>query len=527
MNTTPRISLRVVLIGINLTVLILPLAGIQLMRIYESALVRQTESALIAQAAFIAAFYRAQVIDQGTQNWLQISREIDNDQLKVQEDGWLPRPPELDLTSSPLLPPFPDAKRSAEPNDYAARAGARLQPVLKDAQLTTLAGIRVTDPWGSIIASTGDDVGLSIAHGPEVALALNGESASRIRQKVDGSEPTTIDSLSRNSNVRVFVSSPIVLHGRLIGSVMLSRTPPSILQALYAKRWLLLQGFGLLIALVVIMSLMTFRLIARPIGRLSEQAQKISSGEISAHTTLASPESRKPRTREIAQLQEAITEMAQTLEHRANYLQDFARHVSHEFKTPIASIRAAIEVLQDHSASMDAEQTERFMRNIEADADRLHRLTQRLLELSRAELRVSADVPAHNLLETVQEALVGFDQADVVLTGIDGRLDVRIEPATLQAAIETLIENAVEHGATQVVLSTPDGHTLSIADNGRGISPNNQDLIFTPFFTTRRDEGGTGLGLSIARALLQTSRATLSLNSNMQPTRFDIGFTQA
>ena len=75
----PRTSLRTLLIAINLVVLLLPLAGIQLMRLYESALVRQTESALIAQGAFVAAFYRSIIAQQGTQDWANMSREIPED----------------------------------------------------------------------------------------------------------------------------------------------------------------------------------------------------------------------------------------------------------------------------------------------------------------------------------------------------------------------------------------------------------------------------------------------------------------
>ena len=70
-----------------------------------------------------------------------------------------------------------------------------------------------------------------------------------------------------------------------------------------------------------------------------------SSGEPSAFPPVAGANAPVPRTVELARLQEAIAGMATTLEQRASYLQDFSRHVSHEFKTPIAGIRGAIEVL--------------------------------------------------------------------------------------------------------------------------------------------------------------------------------------
>ena len=103
-----RVSLRVVLIAINLTVLLLPVAGIQLMRLYESALVRQTESALIAQAAFVAAFYRSLTLEQRPPPGYGIP--IESPDRRWRDGRWSPSPPVLDLASSPVLPPLPDGR---------------------------------------------------------------------------------------------------------------------------------------------------------------------------------------------------------------------------------------------------------------------------------------------------------------------------------------------------------------------------------------------------------------------------------
>lgn len=522
----PRTSLRTLLIAINLVVLLLPLAGIQLMRLYESALVRQTESALIAQGAFVAAFYRSIIAQQDTQDWTDMSRKIPADSpLAQQGQQWLPQPPVLDLASSPTLPPFPDGRDGASAEAFARDAGVRLIPVLKDAQLVTLAGIRVVDPWGVIIASTGEDVGLAIGHSEEVKEALAGRPASRLRNKTDVARVSTLDSISRTSSVRVFVANPIVMHGRLIGAVVLSRTPPSILQALYAKRWLLLQALVLLIALVVVMSLLTFRLIASPISKLADQAGEIARGELSVLAISERYETQKPRTKEIARLQQAITDMASTLEQRANYLQDFSRHVSHEFKTPIASIRGAIEVLQDHSEDMSEDQRLRFLSNIAADADRLHRLTQKLLELTKAEMGAQATQP-FQLTTAISLATSGFaDTLRIRTDGVDDEAQGLGNADVLSAVLETLFENAAQHDATELTLwteQTPAAWVLHVQDNGSGISEGNSEQVFTPFFTTERDNGGTGLGLTIAQALMKQINGDIQLNAGNGPTVFTI-----
>jgi signal transduction histidine kinase len=529
MKRTPRVSLRTVLIGINLAVLVLPVAGIQVLRLYESALVRQTESALIAQAAFVAAFYRSLVQERAPRELAAISREIRSANPEWRDGRWSPRPAVLDLADSAVLEPFPDARTEGPPDPFARDLGERLDPVLRDAQLVTLAGIRVVDPWGTIIASTGNDVGMNIAAGEEIELALTGEAASRLRRKSEVTEPVGLESISRAGTLRVFVAAPILLRDRVIGAVMLSRTPTSIAQALYAKRWLLLQAFVLLLLVVVGMSLVTFRLVARPVSELAERAGRVSRGELDA---LAGDDIRLPVPRivEIARLQESITDMARTLEQRARYLQDFSRHVSHEFKTPIAGIRGAIEVLQDHGAGMKDEQRERFLDNIASDAERLHRLTERLMELTRAELGQSAPQPV-DLADVIERAASSFLGQVVIDAGrAAGAPGVLCHGDALEAALETLFENAVQHEATELLLwSEQRGAVveLYVQDNGTGISERNRARIFDPFFTTDRERGGTGLGLTIAGALLKQSGASIELASGNGPTTFRLTLPRA
>ncbi len=512
------------LICINLAVLALPLAGIQLMRIYESALVRQTESALIAQAAFVAAFYRSLAQEALTGSVDSIGREVTTLNPQWRDGRWSPRPAVLDLAASETLPPFPDGVPADAAQAFAAGVGARLAPVLADAQLVTLAGIRVVDSAGTIVASTGDDVGLSIAHGVEIERALTGESVSSLRRKSEVVRATGLDSISRAGGVRVFVSAPILLRERLIGAVMLSRTPPSIVQALYAKRWLLLQALGLLVAVVLLMSLLTFRLIARPVSDLAERASRISGGETGALTGM-----RTPRILEIARLQQAITGMAETLEQRASYLEDFARHVSHEFKTPIAGIRAAIEVLEDHGEDMSETQRQQFLENVAADARRLHRLTERLMDLTRAELRGSDPVPVA-LEAVVADSVTAYAEQAAFDTARVAAASVAAQPEMLCAVLETLFENAIQHEATELTLWTEraDGRLeLHVQDNGRGISESNRVRIFEPFFTTARGTGGTGLGLTIATALLRQCGGSLELVSGNGPTTFRVSLSEA
>ena len=93
---------------------------------------------------------------------------------------------------------------------------------------------------------------------------------------------------------------------------------------------------------------------------------------------------RHPVTHDIAELSEAVATMAQTLEQRADYIRNFAAHVSPEFKTPLSAIQGSVELLRDHADSMPPGQRKRFIDIPSNDALRLERLVRRLLELARA-----------------------------------------------------------------------------------------------------------------------------------------------
>src|SRR5262249_21041424 len=133
--------------------------------------------------------------------------------------------------------------------------------------------------------------------------------------------------------------------------------------------------------------------IARPIKALMRQTRGITSGDRAALEPIESP-----ATEELALLSESFSEMARALEHRSDYIRNFAAQVSHEFKTPLAAIRGAVELLQEHIADMPAEKRDRFLANIAEDANRLKRLVERLLEMARADVlepgAESADIAA-------------------------------------------------------------------------------------------------------------------------------------
>ena len=483
-----RLRLRTVLLVVSLFVLVLPVAGIQVLRLYESALLRQTESALITQAAFISASYRA-----------AYSEGLGTAGSHPDAPPRGPRLPQLDLVESPVYPPFPPAVPGAAADPMALRAGTKLMPVLKDAQSVGLASVRVVDASGVVVATTEADIGLSISPSEEVTEALAGVDNSRLRRLKPEHDPPPI---GRGGAILVFVANPILFDDRPVGAVVLSRAPVNIFDTLYAKRYLLLQAAVLILAVVVGIALFTSRTLVMPIHRIARGSERLAAGET------AEFEAQRPyRVVEIARLADSVAAMARNLQQRTVFLRDFAQHVSHEFKTPLAALRGTVEVLHDHLDEMTPEERRHFLDNARSDVERLNRLMQRLLELAQA------DIGSDDEVTDVLDVARSLDHATVRAPS-DASVRARIRRESLEAALTNLVNNAREHGASRIDVRAEihgDDVEVWVEDDGTGISDGNQGRIFEPFFTTRRDDGGTGLGLAISRSLLRAAGGKIEL----------------
>lgn len=535
-----RPQLRAILLIVNLVILLLPLAGIWILRLYESELIRQTESELTAQGAIIAATYR--------DAWLRAQRETGGKQVRIGQerpaygnpvppqwrDQWDPRvslrpiQPALDIAQDLVYGPAPEGEQPAiAPDQRAVRAGELVLPILSTAKGITLAGIRVMDYRGTVVASTGADLSLSLAGRIEVQRALRGEYYSLLRKR--GDEPTSrpLASISRDTEVRVFVAMPVVHQDRVVGAVALSRTPLSIIKAVYLSRHYFIGGALVLLAVVLLVSLFTSLTISRPVAALIRQAEGVSKGELSAVEPL-----KRPGTREVALLSEALAGMAVTLQKKADYIRTFASNVSHAFKTPLTSIRGTVELLQDHLGDMNATDKDRFLHILGEDTDRLQRLVTKLLLLARAESLRPAD-ESTSLPDVLASVVQRYRETghDVSLDCSRAANSVRIGKEALESIISSLLDNSIQHGGDGVKVfittgraSTPDSESVVIRyhDTGPGIPTDKTEAVFRPFFTTAGDKGGTGLGLSIVRALLAAHDGTIVLEPATSGAAFSI-----
>lgn len=490
----PILHFRTIIFGTLLFVAALPGVGAVFLRVYENALVRRTEAELVAQSAALAA--SAAVMRPGQQVTVPPKHPVYKD-----------TPTEIDLRTSPVLPERPVATRPSTSVDQTAVLTAeRLQPAIAETKLTTLASIQLLDRHGIIL--DGPERGGSLATLPEVRAALSGHAMTVFRENGAYRQVYPFEWVSRASNLRLHHARPIWIDGRVAGVVLASRSPRALFRGIYEDRGKIAFGvaaiFGLLIALSAILS----RAIVRPIENLSRATRAMVFG--------GNKEPVRPSLQvvEIKNLYDDFDAMAQHIERRSRYLRDFAASVSHEFKTPLAGIRGAVELFQDHHETMNEEERARFLDNIAADADRLSRLVRRLMELAQADMQLSDTEELADIRPVLTKIADGFRSPEFdVAIEVPGHVPlVAIAPASLEAVATTLLENSKQAGASKVSIAVAlkdNALHLAFQDNGPGVPEADRDRIFDPFFTSRREAGGTGLGLAIARSLLETHRAEL------------------
>ncbi|MCA9842368.1 MAG: HAMP domain-containing histidine kinase [Cyanobacteria bacterium HKST-UBA03] len=523
----PQVSLRLLLASISVLFLLLPIGGLYWLRLYESALIRQTESELISQSAFAAALYKYHLQERlalyyplGSATYgLPLKNEAVNRLISS------PPGASLDYATAPIYPVRPAPRQTGIKLDPAAdRAGRAILPMLLEAQRTTLSGLKVLDYHG-LVAAGQKERGLSFAHTPEYQLAAVGKPVSLLRDR-GSHQPVPLSSPSRNASVSVYVALPITLNNRLVGVVWANRTPNGLMEAFYNKRHALLtMALGLLALTLLVVSLLAYTL-TRPIRGLIEKTRLIAANHPDGAIPLANPV-----TAEISELAHSIAAMADALYHRNTYLREFTAHVSHALKTPITALQGSIELLNDDGDAMPTEQRRRFLANMAGDVDRLKRMVNRLMELAKADMAAMADMtePGQTpvAVNTVLEGLIRqAQQQDPALTLTLECLNTDTPPgpltlipeSNLEAVFTNLVDNSRQAGATQITLLLdgrhPDTLTLTVQDNGSGLSPGNAEKLFTPFFTTHPTDGGTGLGLSITRRLLESHGGSIRLSSD-------------
>jgi PAS domain S-box-containing protein len=226
--------------------------------------------------------------------------------------------------------------------------------------------------------------------------------------------------------------------------------------------------------------------------------------------------------------QRALAEQNERLRELDRLKDDFISLVSHELRTPLTSIRGYLELLLDGGAGELAEEQHRFLSVVDRNSKRLMQLVGDLLFLAQIEAgKLALDLGDVDLDEIVAESVEAAkpmaDEKGITLESSVERLPSMIgDRSRLGQVLDNLVSNALKFtpkgGSVAIRASAADGTAvLEVEDDGMGIAPEDQELLFDRFFrsteATERAIPGTGLGLTIAKAIVERHEGTIEVES--------------
>ena len=254
-------------------------------------------------------------------------------------------------------------------------------------------------------------------------------------------------------------------------------------------------------------ALLLARWILRPLERLRATSARLAGGELGARAPESGP-------RELLELGGSFNEMATSIERLFDARRQLVAWASHDLRTPLASLRAMVEALEDGLASPDE-----YLPAIGEQLETLSLLVEDLFELARIDAGVlTLELRDARLGELVSACLRALDaEARARNIRLAAQLDpadpaVRIAPEKIERVLLNLLTNAVRHtpsdGAVSVVVRPNSDHVLvAVEDTGAGLTPTAAQRMFERFWrddeARTRATGGAGLGLAIAKGLVQ------------------------
>jgi two-component system, NtrC family, sensor histidine kinase GlrK len=265
------------------------------------------------------------------------------------------------------------------------------------------------------------------------------------------------------------------------------------------------------LVLVLAISLLITRSVTRPLSALKERTGQIARGEFEGNLEFSSPP-------EIAELASAFNIMCDRLKDLDNMKSEFFATMSHELRTPLTSIKEGIGLLLEGVGGTVTDKQRRLLRILAEESDRLIRLVNSLLDLSKMEAgMMTYNLEPASLVSVSQRAVTEIGPlAEAKRIKIEAKVAkqmplVKMDPDRILQALRNLVGNAVKFtpdgGRVTLSAEQKNGNVqVTVTDTGPGIAPDDLPMIFDKYRQGNSKSSymlrGTGLGLSIVRHII-------------------------
>ncbi|MEX0995297.1 MAG: HAMP domain-containing sensor histidine kinase, partial [Balneolaceae bacterium] len=280
-----------------------------------------------------------------------------------------------------------------------------------------------------------------------------------------------------------------------------------------------LKVFAVILLITGITGLILFALLTRRLRAMTHFIEDFDQGDLDKRVPVHSND-------EIGRLAQSFNRMADTIQANMKELEktdhlrrELIANVSHDFRSPLASIQGYLETIMLKEPTLSEEMRKRYLEIILKNTGLLRQLVEELFELSKLESKqVEPSMENFSIADLIQDVALKFEpQAN--RNGIKLKTEappslplVKADIALIERVVSNLIENAIQYtegkGTVRISLeSGKKGVKVSIADSGPGIDKEDLPYIFDRFYRAEKsrskDKGGTGLGLAIAKTILE------------------------
>lgn len=315
------------------------------------------------------------------------------------------------------------------------------------------------------------------------------------------------------------LSQPVMIDDEVVAAVQVGLSADSSQSILEQTVLLITTSGAIVIVCSVVGGVWLARRTLRPIDRMTRLAARIGDHDLSQRISPPSADD------ELGRLALTFNAMLDRLEAAMNRQRQFTASASHELRTPLAMMQSQIELAL--ARERQPEDDAQVLSSLHADVERLTRISNTLLSLSRSdsgEIELANEpVDLSGLLELVGEQYEPLASKSGIDLSIDAEpVDIRGDEDRLVQMLVNLVDNAFQHtpagrGVWLSCRSTSDSATVSVVDEGSGIDPAQLPYVFERFY--RADSGrysghnGAGLGLSITRTIVDAHGGSIDIYS--------------
>ncbi len=325
-----------------------------------------------------------------------------------------------------------------------------------------------------------------------------------------------------SQNETIYYACPIFLENKIIGSAKFAMGTDDFAELFDVLRGYFLTTFILSLAAALLMALLFIKTLMKPVLNVRNMAVDIAGGNFGTRVNYTAND-------EIGDLSKNLNKMAESLNMLEQTRNSFLANVSHELRTPLTIIKGFAMTMQGDSTL--SEENIHYVNTINKEADRLTRLVNELLELSRLRTgRFSLKLSKNSVKDLIDSVVFQMTPKSkeagcrIIVEEPEKQENIYMDPDKMKEVLINLIDNALKYSITagkecKVKIRyyfTEEEVDISVTDTGPGVSETEASQLFERFFrggSRNHKADGVGLGLAIAKEIVEAHRGKITVES--------------